>query len=112
MDRGDIRSRQTQSVVRSVCPIVKPKCVPAENEDLFVPFSDHRVRRNIPGFLERALATSRDKALVARREHSRAACAVLGEGLGREREGEVGGQVGLSPFQILILQCVFMITPF
>lgn len=72
MDRGDIRSRQTQSVVRSVCPIVKPKCVPAENEDLFVPFSDHRVRRNIPGFLERALATSRDKALVARRESNTA----------------------------------------
>lgn len=72
MDRGDIRSRKKRSVVHFVCPVVKPKCGPAENKDLFVPFSDHRVRRNIPGFLERALAASRDRALVAQRERNTA----------------------------------------
>lgn len=35
-----------------------------------MPFSDHRLRRNTPGFLEWALEKSRDKALVVKRERN------------------------------------------
>lgn len=113
MDRGAIRSRKKRSVMHFVCPIVKPKPVPSESQGLFVPFSDHRLRRNTPGFLEWALAKSRDKALVVKRErNSGAACAALGEGLGKESEDEVGSKLGLRPFQILLLRCVFLIMSF
>ena len=70
MDRGAIRSRKKRSVMHFVCRIVKPKRVPSESKGLSVPFLDHRLRRNTPGFLEWALAKSRDKMLVVKRERN------------------------------------------